>query len=42
MPLKKISTGIDLYYESQGCGEALVFIPGAGFEPPLAVPGCAC
>jgi pimeloyl-ACP methyl ester carboxylesterase len=32
MPLEKISTGIDLYYESQGRGEALVFIPGTGFS----------
>jgi len=34
MPWEKISTGIDLYYESQGRGEAVVFIPGAGFGPP--------
>ena len=32
MPLEKISTGIDLYYESQGRGEAVVFIPGTGFS----------
>ena len=32
MPLEKISTGIDLYYESHGRGEALVFIPGTGFS----------
>ena len=32
MPLEKISTGIDLYYESQGRGEALVCIPGTGFS----------
>ena len=32
MPLEKLSTGIDLYYESQGRGEAIVFIPGTGFS----------
>ena len=32
MPLEKLSTGIDLYYESQGRGEAVVFIPGTGFS----------
>ena len=32
MPLEKISSGIDLYYESHGQGEALVFIPGTGFS----------
>jgi pimeloyl-ACP methyl ester carboxylesterase len=31
MPIAKLSTGIDLYYESYGRGEALVFIPGTGF-----------
>ena len=32
MPAEKISTGIDLYYESHGRGESLVFIPGTGFS----------
>jgi pimeloyl-ACP methyl ester carboxylesterase len=32
MPLEKLSTGIDLYYESQGRGEAVVFLPGTGFS----------
>ena len=27
MPLAKLSTGIDLYYESHGQGDAVVFIP---------------
>ncbi len=31
MPVTKLSTGIDLYYESHGDGEAIVFIPGTGF-----------
>ena len=31
MPVEKLSTGVDLYYESQGGGEAVVFIPGTGF-----------
>jgi pimeloyl-ACP methyl ester carboxylesterase len=31
MPVEKLSTGVDLYYESQGRGEAVVFIPGTGF-----------
>ena len=31
MPVQKLSTGIDLYYESHGGGEAVVFIPGTGF-----------
>ena len=31
MPVVKLSTGIDLYYESHGRGEAIVFIPGTGF-----------
>jgi pimeloyl-ACP methyl ester carboxylesterase len=31
MPLAKLSTGIDLYHESHGRGEAIVFIPGTGF-----------
>ena len=30
--MDKISSGIDLYYESHGRGEALVFIPGTGFS----------
>jgi len=28
MPIAKLSTGINLYYESYGRGEAIVFIPG--------------
>jgi pimeloyl-ACP methyl ester carboxylesterase len=31
MPVAKLSTGIDLYYECHGHGEAIVFIPGTGF-----------
>src|SRR6266508_3407273 len=31
MPIAKLSTGINLNYESYGRGEALVFIPGTGF-----------
>ena len=31
MPVEELSTGVDLYYESQGRGEAVVFIPGTGF-----------
>ena len=31
MPVAHLSTGIDLYYESHGHGEAIVFIPGTGF-----------
>ena len=31
MPIAKLSTGINLYYESYGRGEAIVFIPGTGF-----------
>jgi pimeloyl-ACP methyl ester carboxylesterase len=31
MPVERLSTGIDLYYESQGRGEAVAFIPGTGF-----------
>ncbi len=31
MPIAKLSTGIDLYYESHGQGESIVFIPGTGF-----------
>jgi pimeloyl-ACP methyl ester carboxylesterase len=31
MPVAKLSTGINLYYESHGRGEAIVFIPGTGF-----------
>ena len=31
MPVAKLSTGINLYYESHGHGEAIVFIPGTGF-----------
>jgi pimeloyl-ACP methyl ester carboxylesterase len=32
MPTVKLNTGIDLYYESLGAGEALVFIPATGFS----------
>jgi pimeloyl-ACP methyl ester carboxylesterase len=31
MPVAKLSTGIDLYYECHGYGEPVVFIPGTGF-----------
>jgi pimeloyl-ACP methyl ester carboxylesterase len=31
MPVAKLSSGIDLYYESHGHGEPVVFIPGTGF-----------
>src|ERR1044071_8385740 len=31
MPIAKLSTGVDLYYESHGHGEPVVFIPGTGF-----------
>jgi pimeloyl-ACP methyl ester carboxylesterase len=31
MPIAKLSTNIELYYESHGQGEAIVFIPGTGF-----------
>jgi pimeloyl-ACP methyl ester carboxylesterase len=31
MPKQRLSTGIDLYYESYGEGEPLVLIPGTGF-----------
>jgi 3-oxoadipate enol-lactonase len=30
MPTQRLSSGIDLYYESHGDGEALVLIPGTG------------
>jgi pimeloyl-ACP methyl ester carboxylesterase len=32
MPIQKLSTGIDLYYEAHGSGEPVVFIPGTGFS----------
>jgi pimeloyl-ACP methyl ester carboxylesterase len=31
MSVAKLPTGIDLYYESHGDGDAIVFIPGTGF-----------
>ena len=31
MSVAKLPTGIDLYYESHGHGDAIVFIPGTGF-----------
>lgn len=31
MPIAKLSTGIDLYYDTHGQGEAIVFVPGTGF-----------
>jgi len=31
MPIAKLSTGINLYYESYGRGQPIVFIPGTGF-----------
>jgi pimeloyl-ACP methyl ester carboxylesterase len=31
MPVVKLSTGIDLFYECHGHGEPIVFIPGTGF-----------
>jgi pimeloyl-ACP methyl ester carboxylesterase len=43
MPTQRIGTGIDLYYETHGKGEPLVFIPGTGFAgdvwDPYQVPG---
>ncbi|MDH3241031.1 MAG: alpha/beta hydrolase, partial [Alphaproteobacteria bacterium] len=43
MPLERISTGIDLYYEIHGTGEPLVLIPstayGANVWAPHQVPG---
>lgn len=32
MPTQKLSTGIDLYYETHGSGEPTIFIPGTGFS----------
>jgi pimeloyl-ACP methyl ester carboxylesterase len=32
MPIASLSTGIDIYFESHGQGEALVFIPATGFS----------
>src|SRR4051812_13643634 len=32
MPITHLATGIDLYYESHGQGEPLVFIPATGFS----------
>jgi pimeloyl-ACP methyl ester carboxylesterase len=32
MPLATLSTGVDIYYESHGKGEPLVFIPATGFS----------
>ena len=32
MPIATLSTGIDLYYETHGAGEPVVFIPGTGFS----------
>jgi pimeloyl-ACP methyl ester carboxylesterase len=31
MPIAKLSTNVELYYESHGQGETIVFIPGTGF-----------
>jgi pimeloyl-ACP methyl ester carboxylesterase len=31
MPKQRLATGVELYYESHGEGEALVLIPGTGF-----------
>src|SRR5262245_62327657 len=32
MPTQKLASGIDLYYETHGEGEPVVFIPGTGFS----------
>jgi pimeloyl-ACP methyl ester carboxylesterase len=32
MPTQKLSTGIDLYFETHGSGEPVIFIPGTGFS----------
>lgn len=32
MPTHKLATGIDVYYESHGAGEPVIFIPGTGFS----------
>ena len=32
MPIASLSTGVDIYFESHGQGEALVFIPATGFS----------
>jgi len=32
MPTLKLPTGVEIYYESHGQGEVLVFIPGTGFS----------
>src|SRR3989449_10690454 len=43
MPNVKLPTGVDLYYESHGQGEPLVFIPSTAFSgevwKPYQVPG---
>lgn len=43
MPMQRLGTGVDLYYESHGKGEPLVLIPGTGFAgnvwDPFQVPG---
>lgn len=32
MPVASLSTGVDIYYESRGQGEPLVFVPATGFS----------
>src|SRR6202021_2069013 len=32
MPTQKLTTGIDVYYESHGSGEPVIFVPGTGFS----------
>ena len=38
MPVQHLPTGIDLYYESHGTGEPLVFIPATGFAGNVWLP----
>jgi pimeloyl-ACP methyl ester carboxylesterase len=38
VPVQRLPTGIDLYYESHGTGEPLVFIPATGFAGNVWLP----
>src|SRR5262249_35957924 len=38
MPLQRLATGIDLYYETHGQGEPLVLIPATGFAADVWLP----
>jgi pimeloyl-ACP methyl ester carboxylesterase len=38
MPMQRLRTGIDLYYERHGQGEPLVLIPGTGFSADVWLP----